>query len=69
MLLEGDTATKDNLQKGGLIFLGSNVDLSDHLKLGGTDYKNPKETILIGRKKVFHLKISHAGVLKSIYFD
>ena len=69
VLLEGDTATKDNLQKGGLIFLGSNVDLSDHLKLGGTDYKNPKETILIGRKKDVQPKISLEGVAKSIYFE
>lgn len=69
VLLEGDTATKDNLQKGGLIFLGSNVDLSDHLKLGGTDYKNPKETILIGRKKDVQPKISLERVAKSIYFE
>lgn len=68
VLLEGDTATKDNLQKGGLIFLGSNVNLSDHLKLGGTDYKNPKETILIGRRKDVQPKISLAGS-KSIYFE
>lgn len=69
VLLEGDTATKTNLQQGGLIFLGSDVKLSDHLKLGGTDYKNPKETILIGRKKDVQPKISLAGVSKSIYFE
>ena len=68
VLLEGDTATKDNLQKGGLIFLGSNVNLSDHLKLGGTDYENPKETILIGRRKDVQPKISLTGS-KSIYFE
>ena len=68
VLLEGDTATKTNLQKGGLIFLGSDVNLSDHIKLGGTDYKNPKETILIGRRKDVQPKISLAGS-KSIYFE
>ena len=68
VLLEGDTATKTNLQKGGLIFLGSDVNLSDHIKLGGTDYKNPKETILIGRRKDVQPKISLAGS-RSIYFE
>lgn len=68
VLLEGDTATKANLQKGGLIFLGSNVNLTDHLKFGGTDYKNPKETILIGRKKDVQPKISLEGS-RSLYFE
>ena len=68
VLLEGDTATKANLQKGGLIFLGSNVNLTDHLKFGGTDYKNPKETILIGRKKDVQPKISIEGS-RSLYFE
>lgn len=68
VLLEGDTATKANLQKGGLIFLGSDVNLTDHLKFGGTDYKNPKETILIGRKKDVQPKISLEGS-RSLYFE
>ena len=68
VLLEGETATKANLQKGGLIFLGSNVNLTDHLKFGGTDYKNPKETILIGRKKDVQPKISLEGS-RSLYFE
>lgn len=68
VLLEGETATKANLQKGGLIFLGSDVNLKDHLKFGGTDYKNPKETILIGRKKDVQPKISLEGS-RSLYFE
>lgn len=68
VLLEGDEATKNNLQQGGLIFLGSDVVLKDHLKFGGTKYSDPKQTILIGRYKDKQPKISFEGS-KSVYFE
>ena len=68
VLLEGDEATKNNLQQGGLIFLGSDVVLTDHLKFGGTKYSDPKQTILIGRYKDKQPKISFEGS-KSVYFE
>lgn len=68
VLLEGDEATKNNLQQGGLIFLGSDVVLKDHLKFGGTKYSDPKQTILIGRYKDKQPKISIEGN-KSVYFE